>query len=99
MHAAVTQSPNNFRFVRMPMSGAGQAWQMAMNRPNWVARFIGVLLLLLIGLPLAVLFLTALLVFSIGLMGYIVIRRWWQSLRRGSMRENGRENVRVIRRP
>jgi uncharacterized membrane protein required for colicin V production len=93
-----------FRVVRMTeyvdrgRQRAGAAWQTVSAQPGWIVRTTSLVFLLVIGVPILVLLvlaiLAALVVFSI-LWG---VNRLLGGLRGILPRRDGRENVRVIRR-
>jgi hypothetical protein len=92
------------RFIRITtftQQGAGPAaaaWRLAARQPSWVTRFALLAFLLVIGLPLAILFLLALLAATLvfGALALASAAGMW--LRGKLPRRDGRENVRIIRR-
>jgi uncharacterized membrane protein required for colicin V production len=93
-----------FRVVRMTeyvdrgRQRVGAAWQTVNTQPGWIVRTTALVFLLVIGVPILVLLvlaiLAALVVFSV-LWG---VNRLLGGLRGILPRRDGRENVRVIRR-
>ncbi len=89
------------RVVRIMNDGsrhAGTAWRAAQSQPGWLARVIAVVLILILIVPIVILTVLAVLLVAIAFGILAVahrIRRWFRSL---LPRDDGRQNVRVIRR-
>ncbi len=75
-----------------------QAFQMARGQPNWAARVAVITFILVIGIPILLLLLTA------GIAAFLVFMvlsgaNWFLNLfKGGSKPDDGRRNVRVIKR-
>ena len=77
---------------------AAAAWQTAASQPSWVARAALVVFLIVIGLPLMLLFLLALLLAVIVFTALAGVNFIIAKVRGILPRSDGRENVRVIQR-
>ena len=92
------------RFVRIvtsvtdPTSPSGAAWRAMRDQPTWIARACTAAFVLIVGLPLALLVTTAVLMTAVLFAVLWSVHRvvvWTRSLFGPG---DGRENVRVIRR-
>lgn len=96
--AAMVDSRQVFRFAVDGSQRAGQAWRVASRQPSWITRLTVLTFLLVIGIPVAVLILAAILAAGI-IFGLLVLANNLVMKIKGMLpKRDGRENVRVIRR-
>ncbi len=97
------QGPTGFggpriRFVNLGSDRMAQAFQMARGQPNWAVRLAVLTFLLVVGIPILLLLMTA------GLAAFVVFMiisgfNWLLNLfQGGSKQDDGRRNVKVINR-
>ncbi|MAT80075.1 MAG: hypothetical protein CMJ29_00330 [Phycisphaerae bacterium] len=86
------------RFVNLGSDRMAQAFQAAQGQPNWVVRIVVLTFLLVIGIPILLLLLVAGLAAAMVFMVLSTIN--WIMVRLGGStpKDDGRRNVRVIKR-
>ena len=96
--AAMVDSRQVFRFATSGSQRAGQAWRMASRQPSWITRITVLAFLLVIGIPVGLLILGAILAAAL-IFGVLVLVNGLMMKIRGLLpKRDGRKNVRVIRR-
>lgn len=73
-------------------------WQTAVSQPGWISRIALLTFLIVVGLPLMLLVLIALLFAVIVFTILAMFHGVWLRLRGAISHQDGRENVRIIRR-
>ncbi|HRP63869.1 MAG TPA: hypothetical protein PK400_11285 [Phycisphaerales bacterium] len=85
-------------FAQEGAGRAGAAWRTVASQPSWITRIALMAFLIIVGLPILLLLLFALLVATIVFVILALINAVLVRLRGAMPRNDGRENVRVIRR-
>jgi hypothetical protein len=85
-------------FTEQGTQRAARAWQTVASQPSWIARIALYTFLIVIGLPIAILFVLAL-VLAMFVFAVLAGCYWlWTRVRGALPRRDGRENVKVVRR-